>query len=90
MVGNEESVTVAVHIEAADRVFAAKASDDEMPRLHLHELTAFGQTVERRLQLRSGRAPRAKLTNKLLERCARMGQARDVLQNGGVGHLEQL
>ena len=90
MIGYEESIAVAMHIEPANGVFAAEAGDDEMPRLYLHELTALSQAVESSVQLLAVGAPGAKLTNELLKRRARMGQAGDVIQNGGVGHLEQL
>jgi hypothetical protein len=90
MIRNEESIAVAMHIEPPNSVFAAEARDDEMPRFYLHELTALSQAVESGVQLRAVGSPRAKLANKLLKRGAGMRQAGDVIQDGGVGHLEQL
>ena len=70
--------------------YSRLSGDDEVPRFHLHQLTALGQAVESSLQLRAVGAARAELTNKLLKRGSRMRQAGDVIQDGGVGHLEQL
>ena len=90
MIGDEEPIAVAMHVEPAHGVFAAEAGDDEMPGFYLHKLTALSQAVESRLQLLAVGPARAKLTNQLLKRGARMRQARNVIQDGGVGHLEQL
>jgi hypothetical protein len=41
MIGNQKSIAIAVHVQAADRVFATEARDDKMAGADFDELAAL-------------------------------------------------
>src|ERR1700722_19427430 len=51
MIGDQESVAVAMHIQAADRIFPAETGDHKMPGADFDELAAIDQAIESLLQL---------------------------------------
>ncbi len=55
--GDEEPVTIAMQIEAADGKFAAAGGDDVLAALKLDEVAARGQAVQGGFQLGRGFRP---------------------------------
>ena len=51
MIGNQESVAVAMHVQAAHSVFAAEPGDYKMTGTNFHQLPALDQAIQRVLQL---------------------------------------
>ncbi len=51
MIGDQKPVPVAVHVQAAYRVFPAQSRDDKMPGTNFYELTALDQPIQRAFQL---------------------------------------
>ncbi len=47
MIGNQKSVAVAMHVQAADGVFAAESRDNKMAGPDFDQLAALDQSIER-------------------------------------------
>src|SRR5580698_10032971 len=67
MVGNQEAVTVAVHVQAADCIFAAQSRDYKMAGPNFNELSPLDQPIQRTLQFIARCKFRAQFANQLLE-----------------------
>ena len=86
-VGNQESVTVPVHVEPSHREFAAAGGDGVMPGAQLDQVAARGQAGQRRLHLPAFGAFSSQFANQLLEIGAAVRQSRNVPEQVGVRHL---
>src|ERR1700693_2230203 len=58
MIGDHESISVAVHVQTANRVFAAQATEHVMAGLSLDQVAALLQAVERSVEIGARRAAR--------------------------------
>ena len=85
-IGDEKAVTVAMHVEAADGEIARFRGRYEMAGAQLDQIAAVLQTLQRQFEVGAGRAFRAELPHELLEIGTGMGQPRNVVEDGGVGH----
>jgi hypothetical protein len=86
MVGDQESVAIAMHVQAADGVFPARTSDDEVAGTNLNQVPSGDEPVERFFKFGSGCNSGAQFADELLESGAGVGKVGDVLDDGGVGH----
>jgi len=86
-VGDEEAVAIAMHIEAADGVFARGTRGYEMAGANFHQVPTLGQAIEGGIHIVAGCAARAKFADQLFECRAGVGELGDVVQERGVGHL---
>ncbi len=68
VVGNQKSVTIAMHVEAADRIFAAEARDYKTAGADFDELAFFDQPIESILEFIARCNARAQFADQLLER----------------------
>jgi hypothetical protein len=85
--GNEETVAIAVHVEAADGEFAAAGGGSVVAGAKLDQVAAGGETGERGFQLGAVVAFGADFADQLLEVGPGMRQAGDVGEKGRVGHV---
>ena len=67
LIGNDESITIFMHLETAYEELTAKTRDDILSTAKLNELSAFGETVERFLDLPARVPFRAELANEIFE-----------------------
>src|ERR1700733_417348 len=88
MIGNQEPVTVAMHVQAAHGIFAAKPGHYKMPGPHFHQLTAFNQPIQRAFQFVARRKLWAELAHQLLERSTRVWETRDMFEELRVRHRD--
>ena len=79
-VRDEEPVAVAMHVEPAGGVFAAEPRRYERARPKFDQFAAFGQAIERGLQLFARLPVRPELPNELFKGRARVGELRDVVE----------
>ncbi len=86
MIGNQETVAVAMHVETADGEFAAKPSGDEMAGPDFDQPAAFDQTIQSGFKLGARCDLRSNFAHQLLERGAGMRKPLDVLQNLRIRH----
>ena len=86
VIGNQEAVAIAVHVEAADGEFAAAGGDGEVAGAQLDQVAAGGQAGEGGFQFRAIVALGSQLAHELFEIGLGVRQAGDVVEKGGVGH----
>ncbi len=88
MVGNQKSVAIAMHVQAANRVFAAEAGDHKVTGANFDELAALNQAVESVLQFIARCNAGAEFPDQLFKRRPGMRQTRDMFKDDGVGHRD--
>src|SRR5204863_8950570 len=88
--GNQESVAVAMEVEASDGELPAVGGHYVLAATQLDQVAAGGQAYQRRFQFVAGRALRGELSDELLEVGAGMRQAGDVGEQRRVGHRLQV
>src|ERR1017187_9301982 len=86
-IGNQETVPVAMHIQAADGVLAAEAGGYEMAGAHFHQVATLGQAIQRGIHIVARCTARPEFADQLLEGRAGVGELRNVLEDRGIGHL---
>ena len=84
--GNDESVTIPVHVQTADGVFPAARRHGKLAGSRLQQVAAGRQTGQRGLQFLAFRALRRQFPDELLEVGARMRQAGDVVEKRAIRH----
>ncbi len=85
--GDQEAVTVAVHVEAADGEFAAAVGDDITAVAQFDEVAAGGQAGQRGFQRDAVFSFAAKLADQLLEVRPGVRQAGDMIEQCPVRHI---
>lgn len=90
VIGNQESVAIAMHVEPADGIIAAELGGDEVTGADLDEFAAFGQVIEGGVNFSARYAFCGEFPDELFEGGASVGKAGDVGENGGGRHLDQL
>ena len=73
LVGNQEAVAVAMHVEAANGEFARTGGDHVVPAAQFDQFAAVGETRQRSFQTLAAVALCAKFTHQLLEVGAGVG-----------------
>ena len=86
MIGEQKPVAVAMHVQAAHRVFAAQSCDDKMPGTNLYQLTALNQPIQRAFQFIARRNFGAEFANQLLKRRPSVWKLGYMLKNRGVSY----
>jgi hypothetical protein len=80
LIGNQEAVAVAMHVQPAGRILPADPRGDIVTRAQLYQLAPFSVAVERTLQFLLAVPFRAQFPQKLFPRRAPMGKMLDVLK----------
>jgi len=83
---DQETIAVAVHVDAADGVFACARGRHVMAGPGFHQVAARQQAREREVQFRAGCAFAAELAHQLLEIGLGVRQAGDVVEQRRIGH----
>ncbi len=87
-VRDQESVAIAMHVEAADGVLAAGAGGDEVAGADFDDFAFIGEPVERGVHFLARNAAGSEFADELFESGAGVGELGDVLEDGRVGHWD--